>query len=93
MFPVHTRLCAPATVIPPHYHEHIISLATLQQAFKVVGMQIKRLYYSVTVGVPDKLSGEICTNIDRHPTDRLRMAVHGFGSIRGRQAISTYRCA
>lgn len=61
--------------------------------FVQVAVQIIRLYYSITVGVPDRKSGEICTNIDRHPTDRLRMAVYGFGSTRGRQAISTYRCA
>jgi hypothetical protein len=54
-------------------------------------LQIERLYYSITVGVPDQAAGEISTNIDRHPTDRLRMAVCGFGSIRGREAISTYR--
>jgi 23S rRNA-/tRNA-specific pseudouridylate synthase len=61
------------------------------QFLKELCMQINRLYYSITVGVPDSSSGEISTNIDRHPTDRLRMAVYGFGSTRGRQAISTYR--
>lgn len=57
----------------------------------ITPMQINRLYWSVTVGVPEKASGEVCTNIGRHPSDRLKMAVYGFGSSRGREAISTYK--
>lgn len=54
-------------------------------------MQINRIYWSITVGVPEKSSAEVCTNIGRHPSDRLRMAVYGFGSSRGREAVSTYK--
>lgn len=57
----------------------------------VRSMQINRIYWSITVGVPLKESGEVCTNIGRHPSDRLRMAVYGFGSSRGREAVSTYK--
>eukprot|EP00892_Ulva_mutabilis_P012882 jgi/Ulvmu1/9967/UM059_0016.1 len=52
---------------------------------------INRLYWSITIGVPKDSSGEVCTNIGRHPSDRLKMSVYGFGSSRGREAVSTYK--
>jgi 23S rRNA-/tRNA-specific pseudouridylate synthase len=55
-------------------------------------LQVRRLYYSITAGVPKEAQGAVETNIWRHPTDRKRMAAFGFGSSKGKESISTYRC-
>lgn len=49
---------------------------------------IVRKYHAIVTGVLKEDTGEICTNIGRHPTDRLKMAVVVQG---GKNAITHYR--
>lgn len=55
-------------------------------------LQVRRLYHSVTAGVPKELEGTVRTNIGRHPMDRKLMTAFTFGAGRGKEAISQYRC-
>jgi 23S rRNA pseudouridine1911/1915/1917 synthase len=52
---------------------------------------VRRVYVSLTLGVPDPPGGTVRTNVGRDPADRTRMAALPFGGNKGRPAVSDYR--
>ncbi|MBE5745521.1 MAG: RluA family pseudouridine synthase [Clostridiales bacterium] len=57
-------------------------------ASQIAEKTCKRTYYALLEGNVKEERGEICTDIGRHPTDRLKMAVLPFGQ--GKIAVTRF---
>ncbi len=65
--------------------------AHLSLASQIAEKTCKRTYYALLEGNVKEERGEIATDIGRHPTDRLKMAVLPFGE--GKLAITRFETA
>ena len=53
--------------------------------------QVRRVYVSLTIGVPDPPGGTVRTNVGRDPADRTRMTAFPYGGVKGLPAVSDFR--
>jgi len=65
-----------------------IAHASLCRQFK--DRTVGRIYYSITLGLPQPGAGRVKTNIGRDFRDRKKMAAFAYASTRGRTSSSNY---